>query len=440
MSIVIYNPLPPLTEGAFLRAGWTPQVINGVVPDLSGFGKTGTPTTAPCPAFENDPMFGSTLRTYANESGFTFPATLSVTTAGTWCAWYRVPTLTVGGGGFSALFTANVDDGYFYLASNAHAYPSCALVFAGVPRSLQIATDSRIGVWTLYTCTWDGDKIRLYIDGVLGNTSISYGPGTTVQSWNAGTGKIGKLTLATYSLDGNLRAPFILNRCWSDAEVAQYYSLAKTAQFKTDFGSLVSLADEGGTIGQYISNTQIQCGDTVGRWRVETDTINGKQVKCVTCKTVGLLYLKREVMQQEAGAAAFGEWEWWAKLGSTPTWLSVLFSATVVGNGTAAGQNGYVVYADSGPTLALQKSTAGVLSNIIGPLGVGTPSDWHKYTVRRTVAGGFTLLVDDVVQGTVTDVAHLTGNYIVFDLLDPGDKIALGSIDGSNAFVKRLKG
>jgi hypothetical protein len=60
--------------------------------------------------------------------------------------------------------------------------------------------------------------------------------------------------------------------------------------------------------------------------------------------------------------------------------------------------------------------------------------------VRRTVAGGFTLLVDDVVQGTVTDVAHLTGNYFVFDLLDPGDKIALGSIDGSNAFVKRLKG
>ena len=252
MSIIQYNPLPPLTEGAFLRAGWTPQAINGVVPDLSGFGKTGTPTTAPCPAFENDPMFGSTLRTYANESGFTFPATLSVTTAGTWCAWYRVPTLTVGGGGFSALFTANADDGYFYLASNAHAHPGCTLVFAGVPRSLQIAPASRIGVWTLYTCTWDGDKIRLYSDGVLGNTSISYGPGTTVQSWNAGTGKIGKLTLATYSLDGNLRAPFILNRCWSDAEVAAYYSSARAACWKSDFGVFVDLADQGGVVGAYL--------------------------------------------------------------------------------------------------------------------------------------------------------------------------------------------
>ena len=439
MSIIQYNPLPPLTEVTYLRAGWTPAAINGAVPDCSGFGKTGTPTTAPCPAFECDPMFGSTLRTYANEAGFTFPCTLGVTTVGTWGCWYKVPTLVLPAGSFGMLLVGDGGNGYIGVTTNGSAVPIFALTIAGFSRVISDATlPSRIGVWTCFIGAYDGDKLRIYIDGALRSTSLSYVGAVT--AWNAGTGRVGHYVVATDSYDGNLRAPFILNRCWSDAEVAQYYSLAKTAQFKTDFGSLVSLADEGGTIGQYISNTQIQCGDTVGRWRVETDTINGKQVKCVTCKTVGLLYLKREVMQQEAGAAAFGEWEWWAKLGSTPTWLSVLFSATVVGNGTAAGQNGYVVYADSGPTLALQKSTAGVLSNIIGPLGVGTPSDWHKYTVRRTVAGGFTLLVDDVVQGTVTDVAHLTGNYIVFDLLDPGDKIALGSIDGSNAFVKRLKG
>jgi hypothetical protein len=331
----------------------------------------------------------------------------------------------------------NAND-YLGVVSAGSAFAIAGVRIGGVNRQLIDNLSSRIDVWTHILWTWDGANIRLYVDGLLRQTSPVY---VGVVDWNIGTGHVGySAVVPGISQNGNIRAPFILSRCWSDADVAAYYSLAKTAQFKTDFGSLVSLADEGGTIGQYISNTQIQCGDTVGRWRVETDTINGKQVKCVTCKTVGLLYLKREVMQQEAGAAAFGEWEWWAKLGSTPTWLSVLFSATVVGNGTAAGQNGYVVYADSGPTLALQKSTAGVLSNIIGPLGVGTPSDWHKYTVRRTVAGGFTLLVDDVVQGTVTDVAHLTGNYIVFDLLDPGDKIALGSIDGSNAFVKRLKG
>ena len=252
MSIVIYNPLPPLTEGAFLRAGWTPQVINGVVPDLSGFGKTGTPTTAPCPAFENDPMFGSTLRTYANESGFTFPATLSVTTAGTWGVWYKVPTLTMPAGGFSVLFGANTDNGYFVLNSTTHAYPQATLVLAGVPRGLQITIDSRVNVWTLYTCTWDGDKIRLYSDGILGNTSISYGPGVAVESWNVGTGRVGKLSIATYNHDGNLRAPFILNRCWSDAEVAQHYALAKSACYKTDYGALVDTADQGGVVGAYL--------------------------------------------------------------------------------------------------------------------------------------------------------------------------------------------
>jgi hypothetical protein len=166
--------------------------------------------------------------------------------------WYKTPTLTLGVGGLSVFHGANTDNGYFGLNNSGTAQPFAGLVFAGVPRVLQYALNSRIGVWTFYTCTWDGDKIRLYLDGVLGNTSVSYGPGVTVESWNAGTGKIAKLNAATYSFDGNLRAPFILNRCWSDADVAAYYNLSRVAAFTTGYGALVDLADQGGVVGAYL--------------------------------------------------------------------------------------------------------------------------------------------------------------------------------------------
>jgi len=251
MSIVIYNPLPPLTEGAFLRAGWTPQVINGVVPDLSGFGKTGTPTTAPCPAFECDPYFGSTLRTYANESGYAFPSTLTTSQTGTWSVWVKRPTLTLSGLGYDvAMEGGNNANDYLGVVSAGSAFAIAGVRIGGVNRQLIDNLSSRIDVWTHILWTWDGANIRLYVDGLLRQTSPVY---VGVVDWNIGTGHVGySAVVPGISQNGNIRAPFILSRCWSDADVAAYYSSARAACWKSDFGVFVDLADQGGVVGAYL--------------------------------------------------------------------------------------------------------------------------------------------------------------------------------------------
>jgi hypothetical protein len=285
------------------------------------------------------------------------------------------------------------------------------------------------------------------LDGVLGNTSVSYGPGVTVESWNAGTGKIAKLNAATYSFDGNLRAPFILNRCWSAEEVAAYYSLAKSAMWKTDYDASTSLADEGGVANQQISNTQFFTGDSTSRWRIETETINGKSTKVLTCKTAGTVYVDRSVLQSEAGALAFGEWEWWNYRASAASLAVGLFTDRIGAYG-ASGMTGWFFDRPSATTWQMIRVVAGVVTV---PSWTTTPaftaSTWHKTTIKRSVAGVWSMYANDMLLSTVggagtnpfTDATNLTGNYITISF-GVGDKISLGAIDGSNAFCKRLKG
>ena len=445
MSNSSVSSLLPVQDGS-LKAAWVPGQIGGVIPDISGQSKNGTPTSNPGPSFENDPFFGRVMRCAGNESGFTFPATLSVTTAATWGVWYKVPTLTLtGAGDFSTLFGANTDNGYLGLSQTAHAHPFATLVISGTPRTLTAAIDSRIGVWMFYVCTYDGDKIRIYADGVLGNTSLSY-PGT-IESWSAGTGKIGKLILLLYSFNGWLKSPFIMNRALNQDEITALYNQGKMALYKSDYGAIVSLADGGGVANQQISNTQFFTGDSTSRWRIETETINGKSTKVLTCKTAGTVYVDRSVLQSEAGALAFGEWEWWNYRASAASLAVGLFTDRIGAYG-ASGMTGWFFDRPSATTWQMIRVVAGVVTV---PSWTTTPaftaSTWHKTTIKRSVAGVWSMYANDMLLSTVggagtnpfTDATNLTGNYITISF-GVGDKISLGAIDGSNSFVKRIKG
>lgn len=433
--------MPPINEGTFLRAGWVPNVAGGNVPDLSGNSKVGTPTASPGPAFETDPYFGTSLRTFANDSGFTFPGTLSVTTTGTWGCWYKLPTLTLPAGALSMFFSRTVGD-YFYVWTTGVAYLGMGIYLGGVARTLNNATlPSRVGVWTLGMATYDGTYVRLYCDGALVSTSAAWGG--AIDNWNAGTGAacyyIGG---ATYGVNGNVRAPFILNRCMSDSEISDYYRLSRSALWKTDWGCTISTSDEGGTVGQYISNSSFQCGDTVGRWRIETDTINGKTTKVLTCKTTGIVYLNRNVMQQEAGAAAFGELEIWFYK-TDAGYVTVTLNNSGV-NGVLANAN--ELYCAIGEEIGVQRYVGGAwaANNFQTAAGYCPITTWTKATVRRTVAGvGTAYLNDQLIPVSVganpfTDTTYLTSETTRF-AMSTGCKISLGSIDGSNALVKRLK-
>jgi len=191
-----------------------------------------------------------------------------------------------------------------------------------------------------------------------------------------------------------------------------------------------------------MSNTQWQFSDTVGRFRVETDTINGRSTKVITCKTAGSLYLKREALQCDPGALAFGSWDAWIYRASAGTLTLGLFSDIVV----VAGRNGWAFEQFSAVGWQMHRWTAGVDAFPAWGIAGMAQSTWQNIRVDRTVAGVWTIYKDGALLSTAggagtnpfTDTAHLTGNYIVLSM-GIGDKLALGSVDGSAAFCKRLK-
>lgn len=219
--IIQAPPLPPYVPG-YVRAAWTPQSVNGVIPDLSGMGKTGTPVGQAC--YECSPYYGSVLRNFGLDAGFTFSCVLGVTTAGTWMADVEVATLTTPAGGRMHLIEGNSNADYLALITNGSCFLRGALTLGGVARTLDDNLPARVGVKTFFAMTYDSNYIKLYIDGTLRQTSVSYG-GAVITNWNAGTGRVGYGAAGTLGLDGYLRAPCVLNRCLSGDEIAALYRL-----------------------------------------------------------------------------------------------------------------------------------------------------------------------------------------------------------------------
>lgn len=438
--LVRYEPIPE--QSSSLKAAWTPTVAGaGVVADISGSGKHGT-RVGSC-SWEQDPYFGSVIDCFANESGLTFPNTLGVTTAGTWQVWYKTPSLTfLAPNPYGIFMTSSGNDGLM-IRVNGSALGALWLQISGVGRSILGTLPSRVGVWTLLTGTYDGDKLRLYMDDIPDTVSASF-PGV-LDWWNSASARFGMGCLgggalnAGYSYNGLARAPLILNRALSQDEISQVYTRAKKACWKTE-GALVSLADEGGIVGNYLSNTQFQFGDTVGRWRVELDTIEGQQCKVITCKTAGWLYLDKSVMQQRGGAGAFGGWDFWYYMSAN---AGVRRFHVISSTKDSATSNGYTLSFDTPGSIENFLWTAGAWGGTLWTTvnGAIPVAGWTNLKYSRTVAASHDLLVNNsrpaVTGGSIpaTNAAHLSSNYLLM-LCRTGDKI---SIDGSHPFTKSLK-
>jgi len=442
MSIIKYNPLPPTNEGTALRVGWSPKIISNSIIDVSGNAKHGIQING-C-AWEEDQYFGSIIHGFGDKSLWSFPATLSVSGTATFGCWYKIPSLTsIGADNYSGLFCGTTGNDLISIYSNGSGFLRAELQISGVARSLiDSGQQSRANVWTLAIFTYDGDRIRIYVDGVLRQTSASYP--SVLNGFSAGTAYFGGFTtFATYGLNGVARSPFILNKCWSQEEITQYYNLSKQACWKTDFGALSTIAAEGGTTGAYLSNTLFQFSDTTGRFYIETDTVNGRSTKVIRCSTAGALYLKLDSINQNDGAGAFGEWDFWFyKVDATNFYIDVVADAAQPTN------NGYELWFDAVEKIYLARVTAGALVNTImvtDPVPTFAHSTWNRMRLSRTVAGVWTMRLNETLTAVGaganpgTDTTHLTGNYITIRM-GIGDKLALGAIDGSNALVKRLKG
>lgn len=275
----------------------------------------------------------------------------------------------------------------------------------------------------------------LYVDGVqYGPTAI-----TTVLAAQATNWIVGKngSTVAYFDegFGGTVVCPRIGTGVLTPAQVqARYLEGARAVQFKTDWGYPISAANEGGVTGQQIGGfaSPFRAGDATSRWRIETDTVDGRLCKVLVCKTAGVVYVPASYFHQATPTeSSFGTWDWYAYKTDTGM-IRVKFVAPTNDSNTDVG-GGY--YVQNSTTEVVTITEAGVGPVVAG--GSASHSAWHRYRVTRSLTGLFEGFVDGVSFGTGTDTTTVTSGYIVF-WLSAGCAIALGDTVGDHCIAKML--
>jgi hypothetical protein len=148
-------------------------------------------------------------------------------------------------------------------------------------------------------------------------------------------------------------------------------------------------------------------------------------------------------MQQEASAAAFGTWEttFLHAAGNTSYPVAMCLNPPT-------DYTGYVVSVSAAGAIALVRvNNAGAPVSTVMQSANGYIADntYFKLTVNRTVAGVWTMYVNDVLVPATggganpgTDATNLVASGW-FMIPGVGDKMTLGSVDGANCTRKTLK-
>jgi len=204
--------------------------------------------------------------------------------------------------------------------------------------------------------------------------------------------------------------------------------------WKTDWAANVSDADV--TAG-LLENTPFTVG--AGQIQINSDTINGQDVKVITPTLQGFVSMPTSTMGQTPTEAAYGEWEGWFK--TAVGWSHFVIVGSSAARMDDASQSGY--FLEMGSTNVRLYEVTGGSPTLIFRSSAIDPDTWFKLNVTRTSAGVFSIYFNDVlmtaVSGTnpVTNTDHITSNYIVIEQ-DAGDMVSLGDISGNHSIVKKL--
>lgn len=298
----------------------------------------------------------------------------------------------------------------------------------------------------LYQFDYTTGNAYLYIDGVqYGPTAIGAMIATEGTNWNVG--KCGGINVSyDEGFGGLVINPRIGTGVLTPAQVqARYLEGAKAVQFKTDWGYSISPADEGGVTGQQIGGnaSPFRAGDATGRWAVETDTIEGRLCKVLTCKTAGTVYIPASYFHQAtATEASFGTFKWWFYKAAATDIVANFISEFPVWN--AAGNDGYVLALNSLERVALQYTIAGVTNNLFTSANdYFTVATWHAVDITRSLVGSFSVYIDRALVTTITGANPVTNTSTTVSnsmgfAMGVGDKIALGDSFGNHGIVKML--
>jgi len=176
-------------------------------------------------------------------------------------------------------------------------------------------------------------------------------------------------------------------------------------------------------------STPFRFADTSGRFKVSSDTINGKNVKVIECTTAGLLYLPITALgQMTPTESAYGTWEWWLSKDNAST-FDVAFVALNKNIST-----GYGINISAAEVVTLQEYGVGAVAGISGSISADT---WTKVRVTRSGAGLFNVYLDGISIGSGTDSTTTSCEYFVLDM-DAGDKFAYSDVTGDHSFFKAL--
>lgn len=271
--------------------------------------------------------------------------------------------------------------------------------------------------------------VRLYLDGTLQPTV------DTMLNYNidvARASALGAFHDGTLGVAADFYKPRIYNYELSQAEVsAKYLEGAKAIQFKTDWAYQVSPAAEGGVIHGTIGtrSSPFRAGDAVGRWLIETDEVDGRLCKVLTCSTAGLIYLPGSLLfdatPTERSFGTFGLWAYKAD--------ASVMDMNLISNLNTGITTGYGLQWAANESVAVVEY--GVGDVVAG--GTASHSVWHRFRLTRASNGDFVAYIDDVTFGNGNDLTTTTSEYMLFDM-DVGDKLALGSINGDECLFKML--
>ena len=131
---------------------------------------------------------------------------------------------------------------------------------------------------------------------------------------------------------------------------------------------------------------------------------------------------------------AYGEWEFNVKCYSAAD-IWIMFVASAAATEISAAQNGYAVRLTLAGSAHLYRITAGGHVQLNATV-TGTFSNWVKIKVTRTIAGEFTLYINDTLAvaaaGTnpITDTTYTTSEYISISV-GLNDRIGLNQYGAS---------
>ena len=319
-----------------------------------------------------------------------------------------------------------------------NVYGSGQSIYSKVNNSSAYVQDDGLPLetWHHVVMTYaNGSGGKMYIDGAetASSTISDQGNLTAFTDITLGADYTG-----TLNAEGDLLPPKIYSEVKSDTWIAERYAeIAKTIQFKTDWGTYAT--ENSLTSGDHVENSPFIIHS--GTWKVKVEEVNGKPTKILSCTAAGIAYVPMTNYVSET-ENTYGTWDFWIlKSGAAPR---MIFTADVIGAEDAANQEGYSILISSTWRVYLRELSGGSISNVFyTDLDYVVDDTWYHFKVTRKYDNYFSVYMDDalVIEASGSNPGQATSvtstKYMVLDF-DGGDQIALGSVDGSNSIVKYL--